>query len=334
MPSGVVTPGIYRLPEAVVMPRDNCKKLLNIDPVIITRADLTSDYAWYRLAVEHSATLQQIDFKDKGLYTKYYFLTLGLLDFPIVAVGGEPETGKSLFMAWLTERLHRLFKKRACLDWAPPEPKYFGNYHDFKDHDFQLRLVDDFDFMHRIEQDTGRPVPLGIRQKLIVFNAIMGLDEADSYCHKKHQTNTTKVIGETGRRRRHVFAGIVLVMINPEDFADDILQLITHKVTCYGKEHMPYPECCEILIEDIRRGGTGLAKSLWLDPSKYLHLWDSHNIPAMSHRSIVSFAKRTKKEEAEHEEQYMQFVESNLQYFDDSSRNRLLEVIARRTDNV
>jgi hypothetical protein len=333
MTSRTAEPEVYRLPEAVVLPRDNSKKLLNIDPVVITRADLTSDYAWYKLAVEHSPTLQQIDFKDKDLYTKYYLLTLGLLDFPVIAVGGEPEAGKSLLMAWLTERLHRLFKKRACLDWAPPEPKYFGNYHDFKDHDFQLKLVDDFDFMHRLEQDTGRPVPLEIRRKLIVFNAIMGLDEADSYCHKKHQTNTTKVIGETGRRRRHVFAGIILVMINPEDFADDILQLITHKVTCYGKEHMPYPECCEILIEDIRPGGTGLAKSLWLDPSKYLHLWDSHNIPAMSHRSIVSFAKRTKKEEAEHEEQYRRFVEINLEYFDDSSRDRLLKAIARRPDN-
>jgi len=332
---------VYQLYSAVVLPRDNCEKLLYIKPTILTREDVTNDEAWFILAKRdktrweryEASILDQDNFKDHDTFTKYFLLSLGLLEFPVVAVGGEPESGKSLFMAWLTEETHRLFKKRACLDWAPPEPRYFGKYHDFKDHDFQLRLVDDFDFMHRIEQDTGRPVPLGIRQKLILFNAIMGLDEADSYCHKKHQTNTTKVIGEAGRRRRHVFAGIILVMINPEDFADDILQLITHKVTCYGQGNYPYPDCCQIRIEDIRNGGTGLSKTLWLNPRKYIHLWDSHNIPAMSHRSIVSFAKRTKKEEAEHEEQYRQFVESNLEYFDDYSRDRLLKAVTRRPDN-
>ena len=113
--------------DAVILPRDNSKKLLWIEPIVLTREDVTSDYAWYKLAKKNktnsdrkeAALLSERDFKNHDTYIKYYMLSLGLLEFPVVAVGGEPEAGKSLFMAWLTEKKHRLFGKEACLDWAP-----------------------------------------------------------------------------------------------------------------------------------------------------------------------------------------------------------------------
>lgn len=316
-----------QLPNAVILPRDNCKKLLNIEPTILTRSDMTSDYAWYRLAKLHCAVLEEKDFKNKDTFRKYWLLSLGLLDFPIVAVGGDPESGKSLFMAWLTERKHSLFDKDACLDWTPPQPKYFGNYHDLMDSDFQNKIVDEFDILHRIEQETRRPVPLEIRKKLILFNAEMGLDEADGYLHRQMQTNTTKVIGMIERRRRHLFMGMTLVMIEPKEFADVVLNQVTHKATCYWEGHLP--NTCSILIEDVRRGGTGLAKWLWLRPKDWTHLWDSHNIPAMTHRTTVSFGKLTKKEEELKEIRYQEFIEKNMHYFDDDIKNILLQTARR-----
>jgi hypothetical protein len=288
---------------------------------------MTSDYAWYRLAVLHDAALEQRDFKDKDVFRKYFLLSLGLLEFPVVAVGGDPETGKSLFMAWLTERKHRLFSKSACLDWAPPQPKYFGDFHNFLDDDFQKRIVNEFDMLHRIEQETGRQVPLVIRKKLILFNAELGLDEADGYAHKQMQTNTTKVLGMVLRRRRHIFAGITLVMIEPKEFAPVIFDQITHKVDCYWEGHLP--NTCSMLIQDVRRGGTGLAKWVWLKPKDFTHLWDSHNIPAMTHRTTVSFGKKSKKEELEDALSYRQFVEENLHHFDEDVRDKLLQTARR-----
>jgi hypothetical protein len=101
-------------------------------------------------------------------------------------------------------------------------------------------------------------------------------------------------------------------MINPKEFAPVILDQITHRVTCYWEGHLP--NTCSMLIEDIRRGGTGLSKWLWLNPKDWTHLWDSHNIPAMTHRTTVSFGKKTKKEEEEQEISYQQFLEENKQY--------------------
>lgn len=321
--------------DIVVIPRDNSKKLLGIEPLLLTRESMTSNYAWYILAKKNksnaerkrAAMLEEKDFKDHDDYIKYFLLSLGLLEFPVVAVGGEPESGKSLFMAWLTYQKHRLFGKKACLDWTPPESKYFGAYHNFLDSDFQNRIVDEFDIMHRIEQETGQAIPLEVRKKIILFNAEMGLDEADGYAHKQMQTNTTKVLGMTFRRRRHLFTGITLVMINPQEFAEVVLSQISHTVTCYYEGH--FPDTCSMLIEDVRKGGTGLAKWLWLKPQKYLPLWDSHNIPAMTHRTNVSFGKKTKQEMELHEAKYVQFVKENMQYFSDEAKDRLLKVARR-----
>ena len=319
------------LDDVVIIPRSNSKKLLNIEPLVLTREDVTNNRAWYMLAKKNkdnyerkraASALEERDFKNHDKFIMYYLHSLGLLEFPVVAVGGEPESGKSLFEAWLTYQKHRLFGKTACLDWAPPEPKYFGSYRNFMDDDFQHRIVDEFDILHRLEQVTGQAIPLEVRKKIIVFNTEWGLEEADGYAHKQMQTNTTKVIAMVFRRRRHLFMGITIVMIDPQEFADVVLSQVTHTVTCYYEGH--FPETCSMLIEDVRKGGTGLAKWLWLKPKKYLPLWDSHNIPAMTHRSTVSFGKRTKQELLEFEIKYRSFIETNMMYFSEEAKDRLL----------
>jgi hypothetical protein len=291
------------IPNAIILPRDNSKKLYGIEPTIITRSDVTSNNAWFKLAIQHSAALGERDFKDKDTYRKYFLLSLGLLEFPVIFVGGEPESGKSLFMAWYTYQVTKLFNKTATLDWSPPEPKYYGKFNNFFDKDFQEKIIDEFNRLANMEKETGQEVPQYELEKLVLYNTVFGLDECDSYAHKQTQTNLTKLLGMIMRRRRHTFTCISMVLIDINEFAPVLLKQCTHKVTCYWEGH--FPGTCSILIEDARRGGSGTAKWLWLRPENWLHLWRSHNIPAMTHEFDIHFGNKPKKKKE---------IEEALQY--------------------
>jgi hypothetical protein len=146
----------------------------------------------------------------------------------------------------------------------------------------------------------GGVLPEKILRQFILYKAIVALDEADSYAHKQMQNNTTKALGEIFRRRRHTFAAIAMVMINIDEFAPVLLNQITHRVTCYWEGHKP--DTCSILIDDVRKGGTGIAKWLWLRPADWTRLWNSHNITAMTHETNVSYSSKSEKKKKEEEQ--------------------------------
>jgi len=284
-----------KVPNAIELPVSDSKKLYGIDPTVIAFDDMTSDYAWYRLSVRHDAFLQGRDFKDRDLFIKYYLLSLGLLEYPVILIGGEPGSGKSLFMAWYTYQLHRLFGKRATLDWVPPEPKRYGNYFNLFDEDFQHKIIDEFNRLSRIEKETGREVPQEELERFIIYNTAFGLDECDSYAHRQMQTNLTKLLAMISRRRRHTATCISMVLIDINEFAPVILKQATHKVNCIWEGH--YENMCSILIQDDRKGGSGRAKWLWLRPTDWTHIWRSHNIPPMTHEVDIHYGNKPKKKE-------------------------------------
>ncbi len=279
------------LDTPVILPDTNSKKLLGIEPTVITWEDMTSDYAWYKLAVRHDAYLNGGDFKDRDLFYKYWLLSLGLLEYPVILIGGEPGGGKSLFMAWLTRQLVKHFGKRATLDWTPPNPELFPNYFSLYDEDFQEKIIDEFNRLARIEKETGHDAPQNELEKLVLYNTVFGLDECDAF-DKQTQNNLTQLLARIARRRRHTFTCLAMVLIDIERFASVILKQATHKVNCVKEGH--YQDTCSILVQDVRRGGTGRAKWLWLRPEDHLDIWNSHNIPAITREVDIHFGNKPK----------------------------------------
>lgn len=288
---------MLEIPNAIVLPQANSKQLFGIEPTVLTRADMTSDYAWYKLAIKHSPYLEERDFKDYNTFIKYYLLSLGLMEYSVTLIGGEPGGGKSLFLAWLTLQMAKLFGKRATLDWVPPNPKLFGKYFYLYDEDFTGKIEKGFNELARYEKNTGELANPEMLEQFIIYNSFFSLEECDSYGDRQSQTNLTKMIARINNRRRHTFTCTAMIMIDINRFAPILYKQATHKVNCIWQGH--YPETCSVLISDERRGGTGISKWLWLRPKDWTHLWRSHNISALTHETNIKFGNKPKKKEKE-----------------------------------
>jgi hypothetical protein len=167
-------------------------------------------------------------------------------------------------------------------------PAYFS----MSDEDYIASISDEFKRLNTMEKETGKSVPFEELEKLVIFNTNFGLDEADAF-DRSNRTNYTKFVAMIGRRARHVYCGMSLVMVDINRFDQLLNGLCTHKVSCIKEGH--FPETSSILIEDTRKNGTGVKKWLFLRPKDCLHLWDSHNIPQMIHNVDISFGKPKKK---------------------------------------
>lgn len=291
---------LSRISDVVILPKDNSKLLYGIEPTIITREDVTSKDAWWKLASKDSPyrwKLKQRDFKNKDTYIKYFLLSLGLLEHPVILVGGDPRSGKSLFMAWYTYQLVRLFDKRATLDWTPPNPEYYGKLFDLWDESFQDELEEGFNKLALIEKKTRKPPSQEELEKFIAYNTVFSLDECDTYADRQSQTNLTKLIARILNRRGHVHICAVEVMIDTDRFAPILGDQASHLVDCKWQGHLP--GYSSILIQDNRKGGTGLSKYLWLRPEDWVHLWNSHSISQLSRRVNIHFGNKPKKKKEE-----------------------------------
>lgn len=291
-----------KIPSAIVIPDSKSKLLYGFDPVVITMDDVNDIYVWWKLAVDHSPYLEQYDFKNYNTYIKYFMITLGLMEYSLAIVSGDEGSGKSLGIARLTYEMVRQFGKRATLDWTPPNPALFGKFHSMYDEDFTDRVQNDLNRLARLEKQlNGQAVPMEELAKCIVYNAVLGLDECDSYAEKSLRTNLTRLIGRLVRRRRHYYLNILMAFVDADD-ADKrmIFNRRTHEITCY-KDAFPiaYPGYCSYLIKDVRRGGagTGIQKWLHLNPEDNTPLWRSHNMVSVSHDTYVNLSgKKPEKE--------------------------------------
>ena len=256
-------------------------------PLVLCQEDVVTHKAWYDLSYKKSPYLGEKDFKDYDTYMKYWLVTMGLLDFPMVLICGEEGGGKSLVMAWLTNKIVTLFGKRCTLDWTPPKPELFGKYFNFYDEDFTEKIQTE---LNRLAQYGKRP-PEDELKKLIIFNTVFGLDEGDKYGDTASRTNLTKLIGRIIRRRRHYHTGCFMVFVDPSD-ADKrlIYDRRSHEISC-GKDWF-YKDTCSYLIHNRR---TGISKYLHLRPQDWTHLWDSFNVVGVSHNVDVYLGGRKRK---------------------------------------
>jgi hypothetical protein len=267
------------VPSLVTIPVPGC------EPVVFCRRDMTNDLAWYKLAVKHDMWLEEWDFEDKNNYIKYYLLSLGLLEYPMVIISGEEGGGKSLVMAWLTYAMVNLFHKRCTLDWSPAKPELFGKYFSLYDEDFTERIMRETNRLANL----GREPTIEELESLIIYNTVFGLDECDSYADKASRTNLTKLLGRIITRRRHFHTGIFTVFVDPNT-ADKryFYNRKTHFIQC-GYQWKAL-DTCSYSITHFR--GKGMTKQLHLKPADHADLWNTHSTVALSHDVEISFGKK------------------------------------------
>jgi hypothetical protein len=116
---------VSKIPEVVIIPDSNSKKLYGIDPVIITRDDMVSITGWYKLAVGHDMFLNEREFKNRDMFTKYWMISMGMTEYPFMLFYGQEGGGKSMGMAVTAHRLIKHFGRKPTLDFTPPEGEYY-----------------------------------------------------------------------------------------------------------------------------------------------------------------------------------------------------------------
>jgi hypothetical protein len=278
---------IVTLPKVVSIPIPGCNDL------IIVRDDITSKKAWWKLTKKRDQYLDQSDFVEYDMYLRYFLVSLGLLEFPMVLIAGTEGGGKSLFLAWMAYQITRLFNKRCTLDWTPPEPKMFGNYFSFYDEDFTEKIQEGLNKLYHLTREEEREPTQEELEKLVIYNTNFMLDEGDSYGDKSSRTNLTKLIGRIIRRRRHYHTGIFMAFVDAND-ADMrmIFDRRTHEVSC-AKDWLRR-DWCSYLITNKRNG---VKKFLSLNPEDWsrVKLWNSHNTVELSHDIEVHLGGKHKK---------------------------------------
>lgn len=289
----MVPPSLTKIPECVILPDTKAKLLYGIAPVIFERKHMTSLDAWLRFSVFHDAYLNEFDFVDKDMFARYWYLSIGLLEYPVVLFNGDPGTGKSLGLSRLSYDLSRLFGKTAVLDQVPPNPQKFGKFVDLNDQDLIDKIQNEANRLESIEKrykmEGKGKIPPNELSDFIIYNSFFGLDEGDKWCPKNRRDNTAKLIGRLVNRRRHFYMGMGICFINIEQSDKALIyDNLTHTVNCY-RDAFPkaMPGWCSYQYRDCRRGGTGLSKWLHLNPEDNLEIWDSHNIVGVSHNLEV-----------------------------------------------
>jgi hypothetical protein len=196
-------------PAFITMPYTGCKARLGIDETIVTPDDMTSYRAYWRLWTQFTEKkeqwLEQSDFKKPSLYYKYFLLSLGLLEYPMVLIGGDVGRGKSLIRSALTWWQMKLFGKVACMDCPPPNPELYGEVHCLYDQEYVNLIVDDLHRLNAMDKDISKCKDPEMRvvkrallkeqiHKMILFNAVGSYDESHMWGDCSRRYNLTVLI--------------------------------------------------------------------------------------------------------------------------------------------
>jgi hypothetical protein len=294
------------IPASIIIPDNQSRLLYNIEPVEIKYTDMTSIVAWYELAVKKNPGLDMFAFKDKDMFWKYYYISLGLLEYSLSIVYGDEGGGKSLVIAYLVREFVRLFGKHAVIDWTPPRPELFGDFNTVDDEDFVDRIQNEQNRLAKLEKTLkGESLSQADKEGLITFNSVFGLDEGDSYADKSHRTRFSQLLGKMVRRRRHIYMCMFMAFVDIKDA--DVRMLAsrcTHEIECH-RNWFPdvMPNWCNYIIKDVRKNGTGQQKWLHLNPMLYgedgAGLWRSHNMVYLTHDIQVDLGSTKKHKEKE-----------------------------------
>ena len=285
----------------ITLPKVKQYDIAGCEPLIINRSDVVSKKAWYNLTVNNSPYLGVEDFFDYELYTKYFYVTTGLLDYAMTIIYGDEGGGKSLVMNWLTFEFLRLFGKRCVLGFTPPNPSIWGDYYDFSEEDFRVKIQTEMNILESVERQAkreGKRLSKEAYKHLIIHNSTVALDESDSIADKANQTNLTKFVGRVIRRRRHSDTCIFMAYV---DLYDVPLRLIgkraTHQIEC-AKDMNRKGWCVYTILTTKNRENAkaGTRKLLHLDPSALTWLWDSKQSVGISHEQDIYLGGKKHKE--------------------------------------
>ena len=291
-------------PEFLIVPFTDCKARLGIEQTIITPDDMNSYDAFWRLWVEVKTQfrqtrpqdfLEETDFKNPKHYYKYFMLSLGLLDYPMVLIGGDPGKGKSLIRSTLTFRSMDLFNKTACMDTPPPNPElYPGRVHNLYDQQYVNLIVGELARLNMLQKNISncpdKELRIQKRQELqkhiegmVLYNAVGSYDESHMWGDCSRRFNLTVLISRIAMIRRHLYMGMYFCYINPMRADKLIFDAHTHEIECFKDAFIRElgPGFCSFQITDKRPGGTGTTKWMHLRPEQWKDYWDSENIPSV-----------------------------------------------------
>jgi hypothetical protein len=161
-----------------------------------------------------------------------------------------------------------------------------------KDKDVVKRLQEDINKTAEFEED----IPPDLLESLLVYNRIFGMDEIDKWADKSNRTNYTKLFGRLIVRRRHYHTTFLMATVDSNSIDRRLLwDRRTHIITCDKIEG----GICRYQILHKR---TGKTHWMYLDPSRWLHIWDSWNMSAVSHDVEVKLSGGKKKKNPDEEE--------------------------------
>jgi hypothetical protein len=270
------------LETPVILPFAGCKKILGIDETVITREDMTSFNAWYQLAVKHSQNLGERDFVSTRLFYKYFMLSLGLLEFPVVLIGGKRGNGKSMIASFLTYCSVQLFGKVATMEKPPPDPDKFGKINYLHDQSYVDDIILGLAYLDKVERETGKRPSEEELMKCILYKAVFWCDEAHMWGDRSRTYQLTVLVNRLIMIARHLYMAMYFSYVEIDRANKLILPNATHIINC-GKNWFPSmgDGICSFQITDVRAGGTGASKFIHLNPVDWLDLWDSYNIPSV-----------------------------------------------------
>jgi hypothetical protein len=308
-------------PAFVTMPHTGCKARLGIDETIVTPDDMTSYRAYWKLWIQFTEKKEQwlelTDFRKPVLYYKYFLLSLGLLEYPMVLIGGDVGRGKSLIRSAITWWMMSLFGKNACMDAPPPNPElYPGQIHNLYDQDYVNLVVEELGRLNKMDKDVAnckdpeqrKILRAALKEqihKMILFNAVGSYDESHMWGDCSRRYNLTVLISRIAMIRRHLFMGMYFNYVNPRRADKLIYDPHTHQIECF-KDGFPElgPGFCNFQITDVRPGGTGVTKWIHLRPEQWKDYWDSENVPTVVHdiELYLGGKKKTKPTKADWDE--------------------------------
>lgn len=274
-------------------------------PIVFSRDDLKdgkrySKHKAWALLQEGYPYLEMDNFAEEDTLLRYYFLSLGLLDYAAVIISGLEGSGKSLFQAWCVYQIGRLFGKQITIDWSPPIHKVdtegnllcpieLRNAHRLQDEEYITMIQDGLNKFAKLQKQYGIRPPEDELKKLIVYDSVWGFDESQTWGDKASRTNLTKLIASVLSIRRHIYTSMFFTYIDPSRADKLIYNRLTHFVSC--DMNREYYDTCSYSIFHKRRG---IAKRLHLRPKDWTHIWDTHSVPEVSHNIGIYLGGRNK----------------------------------------
>jgi len=160
-----------------------------------------------------------------------------------------------------------------------------------KDAEVVRKLQEEINITSEYEDE----IPPQVLRNLLVYNRVFGCDECDKWGDKSNRTKFTLLMGRLINRRRHYHTTFLLVYVDAKRVDQSLIwDRRTHTIFAQKVDD----NLCEYRIFHRR---TGKTHWMYLHPNDWTHLWDTHNVSAVSHNvgDLSLSGKKKKKDNTE-----------------------------------